>query len=53
MVVCIVKLVSELLDGDKTRIDIAMLCSNCHRMVRRKPIMTVYELSNLFRKNLV
>ncbi len=40
------KPVSELSDGDKTRVeDIAILCSNCHRMVHRKPILTVDELS--------
>lgn len=40
------KLISELSDGDKTRVeDIAMLCSNCHRMVHRKPILSVAELS--------
>lgn len=46
------KLVSELSEGDKTRVeDIAMLCSNCHRMVHRKPILTVKELFNLLNSN--
>lgn len=42
------KLVSELSDGDKTRVeDIVMLCSNCHRMVHRKPILTIEQLSEI------
>ena len=47
------KLVSELTDVDKTKVeDIAMLCSNCHRMVHRKPILTVEELSKLLKTNM-
>lgn len=47
------KLVSELLDGDKKIVeDITMHCSNCHRMVHKKPIMTVDELSVLLKSNL-
>lgn len=42
------KLVSELSDGEKTRVkDIAMLCSNCHRMIHRNPIITVSELTEI------
>ena len=44
------RLVSELSEGDKTRVeDIAMLCSNCHRMVHRKPILTVDELKKIMK----
>ncbi|WP_236887482.1 HNH endonuclease [Clostridium argentinense] len=40
------KFVSELSDGDMTRVeDIAMLCSNCHRMIHRKSVLTVSELA--------
>lgn len=44
-----VKPVSELLPGVKTSIeDLALLCSNCHRMIHvRRPWLTVDELSAL------
>lgn len=39
------KLVSELMKEEKTRVeDIALLCSNCHRMIHRKPLITIMEL---------
>lgn len=45
------KLISELSDGDKTRVeDIAMLCSNCHRMVHRKPILSVEKSQENFKQ---
>ncbi|WFD09028.1 HNH endonuclease [Tepidibacter hydrothermalis] len=44
------KLVSQMKEGEKTRTeDIAMLCSNCHRMIHRKPLLSVEELSELIR----
>jgi predicted HNH restriction endonuclease len=40
------KLVSKMKEGDKTKVeDIAMLCSNCHRMIHREPIITVEQLA--------
>ncbi|RYD02497.1 hypothetical protein N752_24520 [Desulforamulus aquiferis] len=45
------KLVSELKEGEKTKVeDIALLCSNCHRMIHRKPLITVEELIEIVRK---
>ena len=45
------KLVSEMNEGDKTKAeDIAILCSNCHRMIHRKPIITVEELAKIFKE---
>jgi hypothetical protein len=45
------KPVSEMEEGEKTRVeDIAMLCSNCHRMIHRKPLITVEELSYILKK---
>ena len=42
------KLVSEMKEGEKTKIeDISMLCSNCHRIIHRKPIITIKELSDI------
>ncbi|WP_199930314.1 EVE domain-containing protein [Brevibacillus brevis] len=42
------KLVSEMNEGEKTKVeDIAMLCSNCHRMIHRKPLISVEELKVL------
>lgn len=42
------KLVSEMKEGEVTKIeDIAMLCSNCHRMIHRKPLISVEELKAL------
>lgn len=46
------KLVSEMREGEKTKIeDIAMLCSNCHRMIHRKPMISVEELSRIIKQN--
>lgn len=43
------KLVSEMKEGEKTKTgDIAMLCSNCHRMIHRKPLITIEGLFDLF-----
>jgi hypothetical protein len=45
------KLVSDMQEGDKTKAeDIAMLCSNCHRMIHKKPIVSVEELAVIVRK---
>jgi len=42
------KLVSEMKDGEKTKVeDIALICSNCHRMIHRKPLLNVEELAEL------
>ena len=38
--------VSKMKEGDKTSPkDIAMLCSNCHRMIHQKPAVTVKQLA--------
>ena len=40
------KPVSDMKEGDKTKLeDIAMLYSNCHRMIHRKPMISVELLS--------
>ncbi|WP_049867641.1 HNH endonuclease [Paenibacillus sp. D9] len=40
------KLISEMREGETTKVeDIAMLCSNCHRMIHRKPMITVERLA--------
>lgn len=40
--------IKDLKEGDKTKVeDIAMLCSNCHRMIHRSPLITVEELKRL------
>lgn len=45
------KLVSEMKEGEKTKVeDIAMLCSNCHRMVHRKPIISIEGLGKLIKR---
>ncbi|SFM38194.1 HNH endonuclease [Gracilibacillus orientalis] len=45
------KPVSEMLEGEKTKVeDIAMLCSNCHRMIHRNPMIAVYELKSIIFK---
>ena len=45
------KLVSEMNGDEKTKVeDIALLCSNCHRMIHKKPVITVAELANLIRR---
>jgi len=42
------KMVSEMKEGEKTKIeDIAMLCSNCHRMIHRKPLISLEELADI------
>ncbi|MFD5854206.1 HNH endonuclease [Cytobacillus pseudoceanisediminis] len=47
------KPVSKMKEGEKTRIeDIAMLCSNCHRMIHRSPFISVSELRKLVEANL-
>lgn len=47
-----IKPVSELCEGDKTKVeDIALLCSNCHRMIHRKPFKSVKELSDIIKRN--
>jgi 5-methylcytosine-specific restriction enzyme A len=45
------KPVSELKIGDKTKLtDLALVCSNCHRMIhRRRPWMSIAELSSLLK----
>lgn len=44
--------ISKLNPNDKTHIcDIAMLCSNCHRMIHRGPLLTVDELRKLVQSN--
>lgn len=45
------KLVSEMKEGEETKVeDIALLCSNCHRMIHRKPLMSVDDLKTLILK---
>lgn len=42
------KLISEMREGEKTKVeDIAMLCSNCHRMIHRKPLINVEDLKEV------
>jgi predicted HNH restriction endonuclease len=44
------KPISEMKLGEKTKIeDIAMLCSNCHRMIHKKPLITVEELKTMIK----
>lgn len=46
------KLVSQMIEGEKTKVeDIAMLCSNCHRMIHKKPLLCVEELAELISRN--
>ncbi|MEI7900937.1 MAG: HNH endonuclease, partial [bacterium] len=41
------KHVSEMQNGDKTKAeDLAMLCSNCHRMIHRRPAVSLEELAS-------
>jgi predicted HNH restriction endonuclease len=43
--------VSKLRKTDKTKLsDIAMVCSNCHRMLHREPWLTVETLQDLITK---
>lgn len=46
------KPVSEMKEGEKTNLnDVAVVCSNCHRMIhRKKPWLTVEQLSKIFKK---
>lgn len=45
-----IKPVSEMKEGEKTRVEeLAMLCSNCHRMIHRKPFIRVSELKRIIR----
>lgn len=45
------KPVSEMVPGDTTSPeDIALLCSNCHRMVHRKPFISVEQLASTIQK---
>ncbi|GMB02056.1 HNH endonuclease [Pelosinus sp. IPA-1] len=40
------KLVSEMKEGEKTKVeDISLLCSNCHKMIHRKPLINVEQLA--------
>lgn len=42
------KMVSEMKSGEKTKIeDIVMLCSNCHRMIHRRPIISIEEMKKI------
>jgi len=42
------KMVSKMKEGEETKVDdIAMLCSNCHWMIHREPILSVNELKEL------
>ena len=42
------KPVKEMSDGEKTKVeDIALLCSNCHRMIHKKPLLNVEQLTEL------
>jgi len=42
------KPVSEMKDGETTKVeDIGMLCSNCHRMIHRIPMISIEELKKI------
>jgi len=44
------KFISDMAQGEKTKVeDIALLCSNCHRMIHVKPIVSVGELAELIK----
>ncbi|WP_179087857.1 HNH endonuclease [Paenibacillus amylolyticus] len=44
------KMLSAMEPGETTKVeDLAMLCSNCHRMIHKKENMTVEELSELIK----
>lgn len=46
------KLISEMKDEEKTKVeDVALLCSNCHRMIHRKPLINVEELSAIVKQS--
>ncbi|WP_431090389.1 HNH endonuclease [Paenibacillus sp. 8b26] len=39
------RLISEMTEGEKTKVeDIALVCSNCHRMLHRSPALKIDEL---------
>lgn len=41
------KPISEMIEGEKTKVeDIGMLCSNCHRMIHRIPMISIEELKS-------
>ena len=45
------KLVSEMKEGEKTKVeDIIMVCSNCHRMIHRKPLLNIEEMAKLIKR---
>lgn len=47
-----IKPISEMKDNVATKIeDLIMLCSNCHRMIHRKPFLTVNELCEIVNRN--
>ena len=47
-----IKRVSSMDENEKTRVeDIVLLCSNCHRMIHRAPIITVEELKKIIADN--
>jgi ribosomal protein L44E len=47
------RMVCQMKEGDTTKPeDIAMLCSNCHRMIHRKALVTVEELKKLIKKDI-
>jgi predicted HNH restriction endonuclease len=42
------KPVAKMRENDKTRIeDIGMVCSNCHRMIHRRPAVSIEELASI------
>ncbi|PGE31611.1 HNH endonuclease [Bacillus wiedmannii] len=46
------KLIAEMKNDEVTKIeDLAMLCSNCHSMIHRKPMITVEEMRVLIQSN--
>ncbi|CAM3053337.1 HNH endonuclease [Paenibacillus sediminis] len=46
------KPVSEMREGEKTKVeDIGMLCSNCHRMIHRIPMISIEELKKSIKLN--
>lgn len=45
------KLISEMKESETTKVeDIAMLCSNCHRMIHREPLISIEQLTMLIEK---
>lgn len=44
------KPIAEMKEGEVTKVeDVAMLCSNCHRMIHREPFITVEQLKKIIR----